>query len=175
MTSSSPPPDPGRAASLESAAPTYGEMAPPGYVSPVAPPATEESPTNFGAPAALQKSRTADVIATIVLLAFGLFGTFLGLSVGLTLHESLQSQSAKYGLTYHDPKDLGAIGAFVAISHVVLFFAALGGSIPLLLTRRLAFWVPLVAGVVAQVILWGTLLTLILSDHALMAAMTAAR
>ena len=62
----------------------------------------------------------------------------------------------------------------MAISHVVLFLAAVGVSIPLLVKRRLAFWVPLVAGAIAAIVFWGVLISLIFSDQALVNGITAA-
>jgi hypothetical protein len=57
---------------------------------------------------------------------------------------------------------------------VVLFLAALGVSILLLVKRRVAFWVPLVAGAVAAIIFWVVLFSLVFGDQALMNAITTA-
>jgi hypothetical protein len=149
-------------------------MAPPGYVSPVPPPAVEPvvgAPAYYAPPAAQRTSRTADVAITCVLLALGVIGMLIGVSTGLTLDRSLAGQAATYGVTYHAPADLGALGAVIVISHVVLYLAALGVSIALLVKRRTSFWVPLVGGVVAAIIFWGILLSLIMSDQALMNAL----
>jgi hypothetical protein len=176
MTSPWQPPDPSVTETPLRAQPKYGEMAPPGYVSPVAPPVApdNDAPPYYLAPPVVRKSRTADVVITSALLALGLVGMFIGLSAALGLGEALTSQAARYGVTYDAPANLGALGAFVAISHVLLYLAALGVSIPLLIARRVAFWVPLVAGVVAAIIFWAVLISLIASDQALLDALTAA-
>jgi hypothetical protein len=59
---------------------------------------------------------------------------------------------------------VGPAPAVIAVSHIVLYLLALGGSIPLLLTKRVAFWVPLTAGVIAAIIFWGTFIAVFLSD-----------
>jgi hypothetical protein len=174
MTSPWQPPDSSTGTDPIRTTPQYGEMAPPGYVSPVPPPPVEVAPpTYYSAPPVTRKSHPADVAVTSVLLAFGLIGMLIGVGTTLNLHQSLASAAAKYGATYTDPANLGALAAFIAISHVVLYLAAVGISLPLLITRRVAFWVPLVAGAVAAIILWGSLIALIVSDHALMNAIQA--
>jgi uncharacterized membrane protein YagU involved in acid resistance len=57
----------------------------------------------------------------------------------------------------------------------VLYLAALGIAIPLLLKRRIAFWVPLVAGVLAAIVYWGSIIALITGDPQLMNAITPGR
>jgi hypothetical protein len=173
MTSPWQPPDSTPAAGADTAPPKYGEMAPPGYVSPVPQP-DYVAPTYYLAPPVVRKSRTADVAVTSVLLALGAVGMFAGVSVGLTLHQALAGEAAKYGVTYDAPANLGALAAIIVVSHVVLFLAALGVSIPLLIARRVAFWVPLVAGVVAAIILWVILISLTVGDTALIDAISSA-
>ena len=176
MTSPWQPPDPSVTETPITAQPQYGEMAPPGYVSPVAPPPPAPeygAPTYYVAPPVVRKTRTADVAITSVLLALGLIGMFIGVATALGLREALTDQATKYGVTYDAPANLAALGAVIVISHVVLYLAALGASIPLLITRRIAFWVPLVAGVVAGIIYWAILFSLIASDQGLMDAVTA--
>ena len=58
----------------------------------------------------------------------------------------------------------GAVPAVLVISHIVLYLLAVGGSIPLLITKRIAFWVPLAAGVVAAIIFWSCLFVVVSSD-----------
>ena len=151
-------------------------MAPPGYVLPTAPPPAPESgaPSYYAAPRPDRKPKPADVVVTSVLLALGLLGMFFGLLASVGLGPGLSKQAAQYDVTYHQPANLGALTAVIAISHVVLFLAALGISIPLLVKRRLAFWVPLVAGVIAAIIFWVVLFMLVFSDQALVNAITAA-
>ena len=64
--------------------------------------------------------------------------------------------------------DSGSGGAIIAISHVVLYLVAVGLSILLLVKKKIAFYVPLAAGVIAAVIFWGTLIAIVSSDPALL-------
>jgi hypothetical protein len=175
MTSPWQPPDPSVTETPIKAQPQYGEMAPPGYVSAAAPPVAPDysAPTYYDAPPIVRKTRTADIAVTSVLLAVGLIGMFIGLSASVGLKAGLTDEANKYGVTYDAPANLAALGAVIAISHVVLYLAALGVSIPLMITRRVAFWVPLVAGVVAAIIFWAILFSLIASDQTLLDALSA--
>ena len=56
----------------------------------------------------------------------------------------------------------------LVVSHVVLYLVALGVSILLLITRKIAFWVPLTAGVIAAIIFWSTLVGIMMSDPGFM-------
>ena len=44
----------------------------------------------------------------------------------------------------------------------------LGVSILLLVKNKIAFWVPLTAGVVAAIVFWGSLMAIVFSDPSLM-------
>ena len=63
---------------------------------------------------------------------------------------------------------VGAAPVVIGISHVLLYLAAAGVSIPLLLRNRIAFWVPLAAGVLAAIVFWGALFAIVLSDPTFM-------
>ncbi len=175
MTSPWTPPDPSVTETPIKAQPQYGEMAPPGYVSPVPPAAQDHSvPTYYAPPPVVRKTRTGDIAITSALLALGLIGMFVGLSSSVGLKAGIASEASKYGVTYDAPSNIAALGAVIAITHVVLYLAALGVSIPLMITRRIAFWVPLVAGVVAAIIFWAILFSLIASDQTLLDALSRA-
>jgi hypothetical protein len=61
---------------------------------------------------------------------------------------------------------VGSAPAILIISHVVLYLLALGVGLPLLITRHVAFWAPLAAGVIAAIIFWSTIISVMLSDPA---------
>lgn len=178
MTSPWQSPDPTASGQPAPIQPQYGEMAPPGYVSPAGQPQgvpVPGAPTYYAAPPVPRKSRTADVAVTCVLLGLGLVGMLFGLLTPLGLSDGLANEYAKYGLDYTNKPNLGAQGALIAISHVVLFLIALGVSIPLMVKRRIAFWVPLTTGVIAALIFWGVIIGIIAGDPQLMDAISAAR
>jgi hypothetical protein len=170
--------------------PKYGEYAEntygvPGYpASQSAPPAAPPAPAapgmpaygvpgygapGYGAPAyaaPVRKRRTWDLVLTIILLVLAVFGVLIGLVyAGIFASPDLLDQAMQqqgYGGFSGDP---GAAPAVLAISHIVLFLAAVGLSIPLLIRGRIVvFWIPLTAGVIAAIIFWVTVFAVILSD-----------
>ena len=150
-------------------APAYGVPAygAPGYGAP------EYGAPGYGAPAyaaPIRKRRTWDVVLTIVLLALGLIGLLIGLVYAAVfaspdlLDQAMQQQG--YDGFSAQP---GAAPAVLAISHIVLFLLAVGLSIPLLIRGKVVvFWIPLTIGVVAAVIFWATVFSVILSDPSFM-------
>ena len=164
--------------------PQYGEYAPadatnpygvPGYppaaaaVAPVAPGVPVYGAPSYGAPAyapPVRKRRTWDVVLTIILLVLAFFGMILGIVYGAIFSDpELLSQamaSAGYG-TFTG--SAGAGPTVLIVSHIVLFLLALGLSIPLLIRGRIVvFWIPLVIGVIAAIIFWSTLVSILLND-----------
>ena len=148
--------------------PQYGEYAPPGYVPPVPGP-NDLKPLPYdgvapGAPAGRTR-RTWDVVLTVILLVLGLIGASLGVIYGVmfTDPDLLRDVLAQQGYPGFDPQP-GAVPAVLVISHVVLYLLAVGGSIPLLIGKRIAFWVPLAAGIVAAIIFWSCMFIVISSD-----------
>jgi hypothetical protein len=122
-----------------------------------------------GYPAARTR-KTWDLVLTIVLLALGFFGMLIGL-----LYAAIFSDPAALDATFQQQGmdgfngTVGAAPAIIVVSHVLLYLAALGISIPLLIKKRVAFWAPLAAGVIAAFIFWGTLVGVFLSDPAFVA------
>lgn len=150
--------------------PQYGEYAPAGYVPPTQPVAgPSEMAQPYGAASypqqpAVKPRKTWDLVLTVVLLVLGFLGAGLGVMYGLaftdpTLIADGLEQSGYPGFS----GDAGAAPAVLIISHALLYLIALG-SIPLLLARRVAFWLPLAAGIVAAIIFWSTLFAVVLSD-----------
>jgi len=112
-----------------------------------------------------RRRKTWDLVLTIVLLVLGLFGMGIGLLYASILTDPtlLDTIFAQQGLGEFNGT-VGAAPAVITVSHVVLYLAVLGGSIPLLLSKRVAFWLPLAAGVLAAIIFWTALGGVFLSD-----------
>ncbi|HTN59166.1 MAG TPA: DUF6264 family protein [Protaetiibacter sp.] len=111
------------------------------------------------------KRRTWDVVLTIILLVLGLGGTLLGVLYGIIFSspELIDDAFRQQGLGGFDG-EVGATPLVLIVSHVVLYLVAAGLSILLLVKKKIAFYIPLIAGVVAAVIFWGALIMLMLSD-----------
>lgn len=129
-------------------------------------------PGNYpGAPKPQRTRKTWDVVLTILLLVVGFFVALFTIAATGSpdvLKEGLDGAIAQRGGTsFSNAGAVPGVSAFIWISHAVLWVIALGFSIPLLVRRRIAFWLPLTAGIIAAVIFWGGLFALLLSDPAL--------
>lgn len=157
------------------APPAYGERLP----SPVGPPARGSAPTS-GAPAygtpglpPVKRRRTWDLVLTIILLIVGVVGMGIGLAYAAIFSDPALVQQVfdeafgQSGLGGWNGS-VGQAPAVIAISHIVLYLVSLGVSILLLVTNKIAFWVPLSAGVIAAVVFWGSLFAIVFSDPSLM-------
>ncbi len=108
---------------------------------------------------------------TVGLLVLGLLGTLLGVVTAAGLEFSLRQQYELADLgPYTAPESLPGIQLTIVISHIVLFLAALGLAVPRLVAGRLAFWVPLAAGVVAALVFWACMVAVIVGDPTLLDA-----
>jgi hypothetical protein len=112
-----------------------------------------------------RRRKTWDLIFTIILLVVGFFGAGIGVLYGVAftnpqlLDQALQQQG--YG---GFSGSAGSAPAILIVSHILLYLVALGGSIPLLISKRVAFWLPLSIGVLAAIIFWATVVGVLLSD-----------
>jgi hypothetical protein len=149
------------------AAPVY--QAPPGYP---AQPGYAAAPGYPAGPAPAQrKPRTADMVITIILLVVGLFVTLITCLTALALGQTAVDYWQMHGLVFHGQAGIPGDQAVLVISHLALLLIAAGISIPLLVKRRIAFWVPLAAGVIAAIFFWAVFAQLIYSDPAMLAAL----
>lgn len=146
-------------------APQYGERlpAPAGPPSPAA--GVPAYVPGFGMPP-VKPRRTWDLVLTIILLVTGLIGMIAGLVSAVTFGDpafevAFQEALGQQGLS--GDLDFGPFATVVAVSHVLLYLVALGVSIPLLIANKVAFWVPLTAGVLAAFVFWGGYFVVIFS------------
>ena len=142
--------------------PTYGERVPdyagaPAYGTPV-----------YGAPVApVKRRRTWDLVLTVILLVVGFFGMLIGLFYAWAFSDPVLLNEAMGSMGGFD----GTIGAgptIIAVSHVVLYLIAVGVSILLMVKNKIAFYVPLSAGVIAAIVFWGVMVSILLSDPSFM-------
>ena len=153
--------------------PQYGEYAPAGYVPPAsqqpqpAAPAHPAYPTGYPAqPAPLGRRRkTWDLVLTIILLVLGFFGVLIAVGYAAIISDPalMNELFQQQGLGDFDGT-VGAAPTAIVASHIILYLLVLGGSIPLLIAKRVTFWLPLAVGVIAAIIFWAAIGGVFLSD-----------
>ena len=160
--------------------PQYGEYAsgpitPPPYQQAYVPMASHQpggQPMYYGQPTGARPLRTADAIVSIVLLVFGFFGMIVGILWAIGLDSYMQGTYDGAGLgEYVRNGPFVAVQAAIIVSHFLLFAISTPLTIVLIIKRKISFWVPLSAGVLATIIFWVALLLLMFSDPALSAVM----
>lgn len=115
-----------------------------------------QGPPPTGAPqqpgAAQSKSRLGDRVVTIALLVLGALGALNFASSLMTMPAQLSVITGALGLDDATiPGWIGTLGTTSAIAMLALFALTAIYSIQRLRARKLAFWVPLTAGVIAFV------------------------
>jgi len=138
------PQTPAAAPAYAQAAPVYGQ---PGFAGTPAP-----------------KRRTWDLVLTIILLVLGAIGMLIGIFYGIAFSspQIIDEAFRQQGLGGFDG-EIGATPLVIIASHVILYLVAAGLSILLLVKKKIAFYVPLIAGVVAAIIFWTALVMLMMS------------
>lgn len=155
---------------VPAAAPAQPVAPAPAAASPLPPPAYgERLPAPTGAPssgpppvaplgAAPVRRRTWDVVLTVILFVLGFLGMAFGSLTAASLGDPAFVEAFEAALEaqgFSGDIDFGSFGTIVLVSHVLLYLVALAGGILLLVKNKIAFWLPLSAGVVAAVIFWG--------------------
>lgn len=154
--------------------PAYGERLPDATGAPTyAAPAYGTPGAGAAYPAPPKRRRTWDLVLTIILLIVGLFGMGIGLVYAAIFSDPALVQDVfdeAYGQSGLGGWNgsVGAAPAVIAVSHILLYLVAVGVSILLLIKNKIAFWVPLTAGVIAAIVFWGSLFAIVLSDPGMM-------
>ena len=153
---------------VDAPAPTVGVGAgAPPTAQPPAVPAAPFQPGQPGPPSQRTVPRW-DRPLTIGLLAFGLLATLYGaFSLG-ALPDAMQLIYTQQGLgTYTPAASIGPLTSVGAIALVFIWLAAAAVSVRLLLRRRRAFYLPLIAGAVSTVTMFAFMLAAMLNDPTL--------
>lgn len=173
--------------------PRYGELAPEGWtwtppqdehapadsavVTPGAVPATRgaadrpapAAPGSAGPGPASGSAPAWDRPVTLSLLILGLLGAFFTISVLGSMPEALQMLYTQASLGDYTPADsVGTIITGGSIGLGVLWLATATASVMLLLRGRRAFYVPIVGGVIAFVLLVAVMAVVLAGDPALL-------
>ena len=138
----------------------------PGYPQPGYPQPAYAVPGYGAAPA--PRRRTWDLVLTIILLVAGVVGTIIALFYAWIFSDPTLFADAMSQQGMPLTVDTRGAGVIIGVSHPVLLLIAAGVSILLLIKNKIAFWVPLTAGVIAAIVFWGTIFAVVLSDPAFM-------
>ncbi|MCW4386455.1 DUF6264 family protein [Salinibacterium sp. SYSU T00001] len=156
---------------LASIAPTRDEEATPDAAS-----ARPSEPSRSSAPVAPPRSalansnaRIGDCIVTIALLAFGLLSVVTTIPALLDLGEGLSAAFAAQGLgAYTSFEAARAMGVVAIVVQLLLWLLTLALSIGAVRRGRLSWWIPLLGGVLAVLIVSALGLAAIFIDPAFM-------
>lgn len=115
-----------------------------------------------------------DRIITVFLLSFSAVFIFGGASSYLNLGPSLNDAVKQFGVSEYQVTDqTAAFGIAMLVSQVVLWLLAAVVSYRRITRHKLAWWVPLVAGILSFVVTSVLLGVLLAADPALVAAISA--
>ena len=167
-------------------APQYGEYATPeevaklrGTQSPPEPHTRQPEPVRHPAPRPIPRSaerptarpderprRAWDLPLTVGLLVLGFLLTLQSIEGFLNFGSTVSQSVSQAGLDVEFGPEADVAGIILLLIHFALLLAALGVSVALLRAHRLAFWVPLTAGVLATIADVVTLFVLMLGNPA---------
>jgi len=142
-------------------APRYGEYAPAPPELHEVPAAAEPHPEPVAGPApaaaAARRGPSWDRVLTIGLLVLGVLNVLTSIPQFLRLPETLDEAYALQGFGDFTADDLAsAVGVAVNVVNVLLLLGAVALAVTRLRAGKIAFWVPVVAGVI------GVLVTIVL-------------
>ncbi|HEY0260140.1 MAG TPA: DUF6264 family protein [Lacisediminihabitans sp.] len=156
--------------------PKYGEYASPevqakaiGTPAEPPPPTAPPAPLRPYSPAAtaVPRPRRWNVVLSVALLAYGLINIIGGFFQFSDPASLLNDVYAAQGIGTFTPSALAtALGVVINVSSAVLWIIAAAVTGRLLRRNRLAFYVPVIAGVVASIVVGVCLLVLMFSDPA---------
>lgn len=112
--------------------------------------------------------RRWDIIASVALIVIGAYATFSSIPQFANLQGTIEGIYAVYGYTgtYPNPALASAIGIAINIVQPVALVLAMIISARRLRGGHIAFWIPLVAGVIVTIVAGALLVTAFYSDPA---------
>jgi hypothetical protein len=142
--------------------PRYGEYAPEGWSwQPQSEPRTDAAasappppppPAPPAVAVAAARTNTVDRMVTIALLVLGAFGAWNSATSLQQLPAAIQTVYSQQGIGTYSPQEwLPTLALVGTVSMLALYAGVLGWSIARLRAGKIAFWVPVVGGVVALV------------------------
>jgi len=162
--------------------PKYGEYAPEGWswqppeqsthddppTQQAAPPPPAPQAGADGAPAPERRERAWDRPVALGLLVFGIIGASLAVSIQQTLPDAMSLLHTQEGLAdYVEAEAVAGILTTGMWAQILLWILTAATTILRLVRRRLAFWVPLVGGVLSFLIMFGVIWAVLVTDPVL--------
>ena len=115
-----------------------------------------------------RRRHVADIVVSSILLFLGLLGAAGAGVTAAILPSAMQQQYDDYSLgTFEPTADFTVIQHSLWIATLILFLAALGLTVMLIVKKRLSFSVPLIAGFVTTVLYWALVVAALVTDPAL--------
>lgn len=102
-----------------------------------------------------------DIVISSILVGLSVIFVLLAIVTAITLPASMQSEFDSRGLGVYNPDDAAGATMAIIISHVVLFLISAGLTVLLIVQRKVSFWVPLAAGILAAILFWAILISTI--------------
>jgi len=101
-----------------------------------------------------------------LLLLVGALSVWLAVSAAFSLDEAMAGLYLQYRIEGdYQPNDATRIAQIaISVSHVLLYLAALIGTLRLIRGGRRSFWLPLGIGVLAAIIFFGILMFVVIGD-----------
>jgi uncharacterized membrane protein len=160
----------GEYASVDEQVAAGGYKVEPEPVAPVAPLAPPLATTRVvGAP---PTQRPWDLALTVALLVFGAYSVVSSIPGLLDFAATVNQIYALSGYGDYTETDLAnGIGIGILVSQSVLFVATVAVTMMRLRARKVAFFVPLIGGVIAAVVIFVLMLIVIISDPAFTATL----
>lgn len=131
--------------------------------------APDESSSPVALPPGGRRPVTGDRLATSILLALGLIGLIVTMPNLLDLPGSIRPALVQFGVSGYSSDALAsAMGVLALGLQIAIWIAAVVLSMRSLRTGRLTFWIPLVAGVAVNIVLFICLAIAVGADPAVM-------
>ncbi len=137
---------------------------------PLLPAGQDEQESSAGVTGRSERASRFNRLVTVALLAFGLLNVLASTPGYLQLPKTLQTVYDQLGIgTYSATALASTLGIVAVVAQSLLWLATAAVSVRLLRRGRLAWWVPLVGGVLCTIVLMAIMYFAMFNDPALAA------
>jgi hypothetical protein len=106
-----------------------------------------------------------DATVTTVLLGLSLIGTLVGVITGALINAILRAGYEAQGIAYFETTSTATAQLAMIVSHILLFGISAVVTILLRKRKRMSFYVPLAAGIIAAILYWTLLIMIVAGNH----------